>query len=359
MGLGMTRDTGEGDNAIAERVPRNAPHVFNLGAKEFARMFHDGRVEADSAQPSGFISPAGNNLPVGLDNALAVQALFPVTSATEMAGQAGENPVGDVAAAGDVTQIWELLAQRLRVIDEYVKLFGQAFDDINEAGDITFVHAANAIAAFEAVTWRSDNSPFDRYLRGKKKAMSKEAIAGMRLFYGKARCSKCHSGKFQTDHEFHCTAMPQIGPGKGFDSDGLGDYGRYGFTGDENDKYAFRTPSLRNVALTGPWGHCGSFNSLREVVKQQLNPVEAIKNYDESQTILPSREDLNALDFVVCNDPVRQDEIAQHCEIKPIKLKEKDIDYLMAFLHSLTDPDAFNARRAIPARVPSGLPVFD
>jgi cytochrome c peroxidase len=56
-GLGVTRDTGTGDDAIVERVPRNAPHVFNLGAKEFTVLFHDGRVAADPAQPSGFATP--------------------------------------------------------------------------------------------------------------------------------------------------------------------------------------------------------------------------------------------------------------------------------------------------------------
>jgi cytochrome c peroxidase len=99
-GLGVTRDTGSGDDAVHERVPRNAPHVFNLGAKEFAVMFHDGRVTADNSQASGFASPAGVQLPLGLDNPLAVQAMFPVTSATEMAGQTDENPVADAAAAG-------------------------------------------------------------------------------------------------------------------------------------------------------------------------------------------------------------------------------------------------------------------
>ena len=56
-GLGVTRDTGAGLDAVHERVPRNAPPVFNLGAREFTRLFHDGRVEPDVSQPSGFRSP--------------------------------------------------------------------------------------------------------------------------------------------------------------------------------------------------------------------------------------------------------------------------------------------------------------
>ena len=58
-GLGMARDTGTGDDLIHERVPRNAPPVFNLGHSSFTVMFRDGRVEEDATQPGGFLSPAG------------------------------------------------------------------------------------------------------------------------------------------------------------------------------------------------------------------------------------------------------------------------------------------------------------
>ncbi|MDH3786228.1 MAG: cytochrome-c peroxidase, partial [Acidobacteriota bacterium] len=85
-GLSVTRATGDQTDGVLERVPRNSPAIFNLGAVEFTVMFHDGRVRQDTAQPGGFLSPAGSDLPDGLDNALAVQAMFPVTSATEMAG---------------------------------------------------------------------------------------------------------------------------------------------------------------------------------------------------------------------------------------------------------------------------------
>ncbi|HNO76404.1 MAG TPA: cytochrome-c peroxidase [Nitrosomonas mobilis] len=210
-GLGVTRDTGSGSDAVHARVPRNAPHIFNLGAKEFTAMFHDGRVAVNNSLPSGFISPAGEQLPLGLDNSLAVQAMFPVTSASEMAGQAGENPVADAAAEGNLAGAngaWDLLAQRLRSIPEYVAMFQNAYPgQINTADDIQFKDAANAIAAFEATAWRADNSRFDQYLRGDRHALSKHEKRGMKLFYGKANCSGCHSGKFQTDQGFHAIAV--------------------------------------------------------------------------------------------------------------------------------------------------------
>ena len=259
LGLGVTRDTGKGADAVHERVPRNAPPVFNLGAKEFTRMFHDGRVELDESQPGGFRSPAGTSLPDGLENVLAVQAMFPVTSATEMAGQLGENHQAELASASDLTGLWDFIALKLQLIPEYVDLFMAAYPgEVEEAGDISFVHAANAIAAFEALNWRFDNSPFDRYLRGDHKALSTEARIGMNVFYRKGGCVSCHSGSFQTDQKFHAIAMPQIGAGKGDNlpgyADGHDDFGRERVTGNQADRFRFRTPSLRNIALSSPYG---------------------------------------------------------------------------------------------------------
>ncbi len=240
------------DASVAERVPRNAPQIWNLGATEFATMFHDGRVEVDLSEPSGFASPAGDSLPSGLPNVLAAQAMFPVTSGAEMAGGDGENPIGTLAAAGDLPGIWDALAVRLRAVPEYVDLFITAFDDIDSAADITYAHAAAAIAEHESTLGRADNSPFDHYLRGDADALTAQQQRGMQLFYGKANCASCHSGKFQTDHDFHAIAMCQIGPGKGDGETTHGDHGRGRETSDPDDFYKFRTPSLRNVAINGP-----------------------------------------------------------------------------------------------------------
>ena len=366
-GLGVTRDTGSGPDAVHERVPRNAPHVWNEGAKQFTVMFHDGRVSVDPSEPSGFKTPAGNDLPLNLENILAAQAMFPVTSGTEMAGQLGENPIADAAAVGNLAGpggVWEQLADRLRAIPEYVALFVEAFNDIADASDITFAHAANAISAFERVFWRADNSPFDRFLRGERTAMSGNAIRGMVLFYdsqgeGKS-CGDCHSGVLQTDHGFHAIGMPQVGAGKGDGFDGHDDFGLGRETGAIADRYRFRTPSLRNVALNAPYGHSGAYNTLRAVVEHHIDTVNAVTHYDQSQAKLPSRPDLDALDFIVMNDPARVAEIAAHSELKePLAYSAREIDLLVEFLNALTDPDSVDKRDDVPTRVPSGLPVAD
>jgi cytochrome c peroxidase len=362
-GLGVTRDTGVGADAVHERVPRNAPHIFNLGAREFERMFHDGRVQQDPAMPNGLETPAGSNLPEGLDNALAAQAMFPVTSATEMAGQAGENPIADVAAAGNLSGpggVWEQLAERLQGLPGYVDQFIAIYPDVLVAADIRFAHAANAIAAFEAFNWRADNSPFDRFLRGERGAMSLSALAGMRIFYSprKGNCASCHSGTFQTDQTFRAIAMPQVGTGKG-DGVGYEDFGRERVSGDPGDRYKFRVPTLRNVAQTAPYGHSGAYNTLEAVVRHHLDPVAALRGYDASQLRMPSRPDLDARDLLPMNDPAVLTAIAQANELVPVNLNQREIGQLMDFLQALTDPGMLDLRGDIPGSLPSGLLLGD
>jgi len=361
LGIGVTRGTGIGDKATDRRIPRNAQPIFNLGAKSFTAMFHEGRIEVDSSQPSGFRTQEGENLPLGLDNVLAAQAMFPVTVNTTMTGHPGENPIADAAAIGDLTGpngVWKQFSDKIRVIPEYAKMFKQAFDV--EAEEITFVHVSNAIAAFQAVAWRADNSPFDHYLRGHDDAMSGNAKQGMEIFYGKAKCATCHSGKFQTDNLYHAIAMPQIGPGRGDGIDGHDDIGREKVTGDPADRFKFRTPTLRNIAMTGPWGHGGAFNTLERIVKHHLDPIFSINNYDcHNEPVMPSRPDLDALDCIIQDDPNRIANIANANELEAIDLNNEEFQYLMDFLYALTDRNSLDLRDSIPSRVPSGFPLAE
>lgn len=354
-GLGVTRDTGTGIDEIHERVPRNAPHIFNLGAKEIVTMFHDGRLSVNPQNPSGFDSPAGDDLPAGLDHALAAQAMFPVTSNTEMAGQAGENQVADAATAGDLAEVWRLLTERVMAVPEYVELMEQAYPGVS-ANQISFVHIANAIGAFEATAFRADNSPFDRYLRGQK-SLSRGAKTGMKLF--RKNCVSCHKGPLQTDQEFHVLGVPQIGPGKGDGLEGHDDFGREKVTGEIQDRYRFRTPTLRNVALTGPWGHDGAYDTLEAMVRHHLNPEQSLEGYNIDRARLPPRDDLNDIDGLIHNDAASREALKERIEIQGIDLDEKEIGYIMEFLNALTDPASLDMRSIVPYSVPSGLPMAD
>lgn len=399
-GLGTERRTGDGlRGSVATRVPRNSPGLFNLGAAEFERLFHDGRVETDPNGyfEGGFVTPAKWKLPKGLDNPLAAQAMFPVASPAEMAGDKGENEIADAVSlnnAAGAGGAWELIARRLRAIPAYVGLFRDAYPDrVSGAEDITYVLAANAIAAFETTAFRADNSRFDRYLRGDARALDDEELQGMSLFYGKAGCGSCHSGKFQTDHRFHAIAMPQIGPGKADGRDAsytnatgisamLEDFGRARETFREEDMFKFRTPSLRNVATTGPWGHAGAFSDLESVVRHHLDPVASLERYDPATAALPelgrvveltasgsslsqswlseNRQQGFALrDTWVQNNEALRSRIAAANELEPVELSDCEVDRILAFLQTLSDTRAERLLALVPEAVPSGLPVED
>lgn len=365
-GLSLARNlegVGPASFDVRRRIPRNAPALFNLGHREFRIMFHDGRVATDPRSPSGFTSPAGDQLPAGLESALAAQAMFPPTSSDEMAGPLGSNPVANAAHAGKFAGadgVWELLASRVRAIPEYVRLFQRAFPgQVRDASQITFVEIANAIAAFEATTWQADRSPFDRFMEGEKDCMSKEARAGLDLFLGRGQCSTCHSGRFQTDHRFHSIAMPQIGPGKGDGDHGNHDFGRERVTKNPGDRYKFRTPSLRNIALTAPYGHCGAYPDLESVIRHHLNPASELASYNATTTRMPNTNALTHEDAAVMQNRSLVSDLASRSEISRIPLTDKEVSQIIDFLHCLTDPRSLNLLRDIPPRVPSGLPIFD
>jgi cytochrome c peroxidase len=368
-GLGVTRNVGEGPDMIHERVPRNAPPIWNLGDSSFHTLFHDGRVTTVNGQgfPSSCRSPAGMGLPGNLENVLACQAMFPVTSATEMAGQPPENSVAIAAADGNLPLVWELLAQRLRAIPDYVAMFIAAFpEEIAGPSDIHFSHAANAIAAFESVAWRADNSRFDQYIRGDRHALSQNEKEGMKIFYRGDRnghaCSECHSGLYQTDHQFHAIAMPQIGSGRGSGPDGFEDYGREQVTGMPSDMLRFRTPSLRNVALTAPYGHSGAYDSLRAVVEHHLDPIASLYAYNNKrQAVLPAHPYLDEENYRAMDDPAIVDFIAAHNELAPFSFTEEEVDLIIDFLHALTDMSSVDLRsdQDVVNGVPSGLRLDD
>lgn len=170
-------------------------------------------------------------------------------------------------------------------------------------------------------------------------------------------CASCHSGSLQTDHQFHAIAAPQIGPGKGDGFRGLEDFG-HGRLNDA-DRYRFRTPSLRNIVLTAPYTHAGAYDTLRAVVEHHVNAISALHNYDRSQAVLPSRRDLDRIDFKVLDSASTVKEIADASDIQHLNYNKHDIDRIMDFLHALTDPASLDLRSHTPKQLPSGLPLAD
>jgi cytochrome c peroxidase len=361
-GLSLSIGTG-GTGSGASRVlgnarqftPRHSQELFNRGYAEFVNMFWDGRVtRADNGH---FHTPAGAQLPEGLASPLAAQAMFPVTTGLEMRGHAGDvdrfGAPNELAQFGDAdpTAVWAGIMDRLRGIPEYMTMFQAAYPAVASA-ELGFQHAANAIAAFEVAAFTKVNSPFDRYVRGDEAALSETEKRGALLFFEKAGCGSCHLGPHLTDQKFHSIGVPQIGPG--FSPGSPHDHGRGGVTGAAHELFQFRTPPLRNVELTGPWMHDGSYTSLEAAVRHYLDAPTALRSYDASQL----RADLRTSHL---SDPASLDEISATIDSRvrsPLSLSDGEVDDIIAFLKSLTDPDAIDLS-TIPRSVPSGLPVAD
>lgn len=335
-GLGPDRTPGVGKDKIRKRIPRNSPGLWNLGAKEIHTVFHDGRLSISDVYGNGFNSPAQEWLPEGLNSLLAAQALFPLTSQFEMAGNVGENQVTG-AVADRIDLGWPILAKRVRTDPRYGPAMVAAFDEVNTTEDITITQIANALAAFMAVEWRSADSAFDQYLAGDSSALTAEQKDGLDLFYGKAQCSICHSGPLMSDQEFHALALPPFGPGRTRQWDPyVRDVGRMGESDRLEDAYRFRTPMLRNVALTAPYGHNGAFPDLEGMILHHLNPENSLSKWNRDMADLPNVPWLHKADFVVWDDRLEMARVRGKMDITPLELSEADIASLVAFLNALT-----------------------
>ena len=350
LGVGRTNYNADNNQEGGPPVPRNAPTTFNTVIWD-KFQFHDGRVEsldktpgANGADGSGIRtpdSPFGVADPLAGNNLVQAQARFPVTSNEEMKGFNHTKYTNQT--------IRELLAGRLGGYgdegdvlintDHWLEKFQFALSNSNGSAEelITEQNVSMLIAEYE----RSQafvNTPWKKYIEGNRKAISKKAKRGAILFYtssskGGANCSSCHSGDFFTDEGFHNLAMPQIGPGKGDGDNGSKDFGRARETGLDEDKFAFRTPSLLNVEVTGPWSHAGSYTSLEAIVKHHLNAAEAIENYDEQQL---TQTGIRNLDQMSAN--TQEALSSPNFALETIQLSDMQVGFLVEFLKTLTDP---------------------
>lgn len=221
-----------------------------------------------------------------------------------------------------------LFAERLKQVPEYEELFRKAF-----GGEPSFGRTLNAVAAFVR-TITSRTVPLDRYLKGESGALSASAQEGMRLFQGKAGCIQCHGGALISDQKFHALGVPEnpalfaeplrhitfrrflktLGT-PNYDNQRT-DPGLYAVTKEPGDHGKFRTPSLREVALTSPYMHNGVFASLEDVVEF----------YDRGGGAHPQKSPL----------------------IRPLALADGEKKALVEFLKTLTGDPVVVERPALP-----------
>ncbi len=224
-----------------------------------------------------------------------------------------EQATGPIHNPIEMGETLENVVNKLNAIPGYREQFQQVF-----GGPATADSIAKAIAAFER-TILSGPSPYDRFVAGETSALSPAAQRGLRLFVGKGRCLSCHGGPTFSDQGFHNL-------GVGYDRPKL-DLGRESISHDERDRGRFKTPGLRNVAMTAPYLHNGSEKTLRDVVDF----------YDRGGI-----DNANI-------DPL----------ILPLRLSEGEKDDLVAFLESLTGPYPILSPPAFPpggGQQPDALP---
>ena len=316
VGLGPDRvDLSGGVIPVAQR---NSPTLLNVAYNGLDRQRRRRRGGPRfTPLPADLETVNQERAPMFWDRrarSLETQALLPLAIREEMRGDAYPEEVAV-----------DSVVARLRAIPEYVSLFREVY---GEETSIDATQIAGAIAAFER-TLIARNSPFDRFLAGDVDALTTQQRRGLDEF-NEADCSDCHRGPMLSDFNMHAEgvaenpllAEPDAGDGR----------------------FRFRTPTLRNVAVTAPYMHNGMIGTLEEV----------LEFYDRGRSENPNvsnrrrrRGDDDRRDDVPAT-PGRLSGRFRGVDDMTVQQQED----IIAFLEALTDPD-FD--RTIPARVPSGL----
>jgi cytochrome c peroxidase len=215
----------------AEGTPgtRNTPGITNMGGRPY--FFWDGRAAT-----------------------LKEQVLQPISNPVEM------------------NLSLEEAVRRLRNDARYAAAFQSVYQKAPDADQL-----AAALTAFIG-TLEMGGSDFDRWMRGDENAMSASAVRGRTIFMEKGKCFDCHFGPDFTGDEFRNIGL--------YDGQALNDSGRFALTMDSTDLGKFKTPGLRNVALTAPYMHNGMFKTLREVIDYYDNPGHFLPDSQNRDTLL-------------------------------------------------------------------------
>ncbi len=305
IGAGPSRILSDG--AI---VPRNTLPLWGRGALDFPAFFWDGKVELVDGR---VISQFGDHAQT--IDPLSVAVALPSLEIREMVASSGEvDHLFKMESVEAAEYLQELLVGRI-ISDQ----LGLALADANkvELVDLNFTHVAEALSHHIRREFALQPSPFSLFIDGQN-TLSELEIQGGLVFYGKGRCSSCHSGPHFSDFKYHNIVVPQVGFGK----NGFGiDYGRFNVTQLPADIYRFRTPPLSNVAETGPYTHSGALTGLPEVIISHFDPLRL---FDTRNMDAIRRRELYARIRSTAGEPI------------PNFLTEADVEALAAFLGSLT-----------------------
>lgn len=344
-------------NQQAPLVPRNALTTFNAAAWQW-NLFHDGRVELLLDGKSKLNTSPYNNKMLGGngittpdvayprddhwagENLVQAQTRFPLVLQEEMRGGDFSPGVANSAYRSKLAQRLGGYGQEAGTLPQSVTRYWQeAFRKAYQADQntvpsalVTGQNITELLSTYVRSQWFTNN-PWRRYLQGVPNAISPAAKRGALLFYrqpgsGGFGCVNCHRGSALTDEDFHNMLMPPIGVGKQADGE---DWGRGAITGKIQDRYRFRTPSLLNIAVTGPWGHNGAYTTLEGMVRHMLDPRKNAASYAAKQIQQANIQTENTADNV-------QKMLAANPALPAYAYTEGQVRQLVAFLQTLTDP---------------------
>ena len=394
IAIGVQNNGIVGPDRLGPRNQRKAPPVINSAF--FPKLMLNSRFVALSGDPFdnslGFQFPA----PEGttrfragdprFPTLLSAQGHIPPTELVEMAGFRGasDNPLFDPKfhqfddhigtrlprdRDGDGflnEEIRSLVLRRLNGIPEYVMRFAEVFDDDGRPRPfrITFAMVGLALSEFQTSLTFAD-APIDRFARGQRWAMTPRQQRGALIFFGRAGCVGCHAvgeNEMFSDFENHVLGVPQLAPAFGAGSGNVAfdgprgdeDFGSEQISGDEADRYKFRTSPLRNVGLQPTFFHNGAFTRLEDAIRHHLDARDSARAY----TAIAAGVDADLAAFLGPIEPVleRLDPRMR----KPIRLSREELADLVTFVRDgLLDPRATPERACglTPVAVPSGLPV--
>jgi len=403
MAIGVQNNNLVGPNRAGPRNQRRSPLVVNTVL--YPALMWNGRFNSLSGDPFdnslGFRFPFpeddtrfsfANDIANQVTQLLQAQAHMPPTELIEVAGFNGTCPngvpdptlgpafcqfddgKGEIVPLPDSTgsrnePIRQEALSILNASQTYRQLFGEVFPEVKAGAPIDFFMFGKAIAEFEFTLVFAD-APVDQFARGDRSAMTDSEKRGALLFFGKAECVQCHavsgrssvgeSNEMFTDFEERVIGVPQIAPFFGvghsnviFDGPGQDeDFGLEQISGNEADRYKFRTAPLRNLAVAPGFFHNGAFTRLEDAIRHHLNVYNSARTYDPVEAGLPA--DLTYRVGPI--DPVlkRLDPLLK----TPIHLTDSEFSDLVSFvreglLDERVKPE--NLCKLVPAQVPSGL----
>jgi cytochrome c peroxidase len=301
-------------NLPAVEIPANNPMTYE-GIKLGKKLFYDKMLSGNNTlscgschnQENGF-TDNNNQFSLGTNGEIGVRNSMPLFNLVYDRHFFWDGGASDLESqvAGPITNPIEMnqdiaeLLQELNSHAEYPSLFKNAFGSL----PITSSMLLKAIAQFER-TMISSNSKFDKYMRNEV-AFSEAEIRGMNLFNDmqKGDCNHCHTlGGTFTDYDFRNTGLDSV----------YADQGRFIITGLASDIGKFKTPSLRNIAVTAPYMHNGRFTTLTQCVEHYNTGFHYTQNLD----------------------PVLASSVKG-------RLNQNEISDIVAFLNTLTDTDFLN-----------------